>query len=150
MPQVTTNAETAPIETPKALQFINAGDARFTVVSGKTGARYTYRVRLAKEKPGYATRPSFVSLLTGPDNTADYAYMGILSNGVFRLTAASRMRRDSAPVIAFTWLISRLSAGMDLIGAQLYHAGRCGRCGRLLTVPESVQSGYGPECIGKI
>jgi len=27
---------------------------------------------------------------------------------------------------------------------------RCGRCGRVLTVPESVESGFGPECIGRL
>jgi hypothetical protein len=35
-------------------------------------------------------------------------------------------------------------------GVVIWHEGRCGRCGRRLTVPESIESGYGPECIGKI
>jgi hypothetical protein len=28
----------------------------------------------------------------------------------------------------------------------VWHEGRCGRCGRKLTVPESIESGFGPEC----
>jgi len=29
----------------------------------------------------------------------------------------------------------------------VFHEGACGRCGRTLTVPESIASGFGPECI---
>jgi hypothetical protein len=31
----------------------------------------------------------------------------------------------------------------------LIEAGRCKRCGRLLTDPDSVERGYGPECVKK-
>ncbi|MGQ4872128.1 MAG: DUF6011 domain-containing protein, partial [Candidatus Thorarchaeota archaeon] len=27
---------------------------------------------------------------------------------------------------------------------RIWHEGKCGRCGRRLTVPESIESGYGP------
>src|SRR5882672_9405186 len=33
---------------------------------------------------------------------------------------------------------------------EIWHSGSCGRCGRTLTVPESVLSGFGPECINKM
>jgi hypothetical protein len=33
---------------------------------------------------------------------------------------------------------------------EVEHSGHCGRCGRLLTVPSSVQSGLGPECQSKM
>lgn len=32
---------------------------------------------------------------------------------------------------------------------QVWHEGRCGRCGRKLTVPSSIETGLGPECAGK-
>jgi hypothetical protein len=31
-------------------------------------------------------------------------------------------------------------------GFNLQHAGKCGRCGRKLTVPQSIETGIGPEC----
>jgi hypothetical protein len=31
-------------------------------------------------------------------------------------------------------------------GTTLQHAGRCGRCGKTLTVPESKATGLGPDC----
>jgi hypothetical protein len=32
----------------------------------------------------------------------------------------------------------------------VYHEGRCGACGRRLTTPESISSGLGPVCAGRI
>jgi hypothetical protein len=33
---------------------------------------------------------------------------------------------------------------------EIWHEGSCLRCGRKLTVPESIESGYGPECIKSV
>lgn len=128
-----------------ALEFILAGNAYFTVRSVKTGVRYTFRVSKAKKNETMW----FVSLLTGPDNISDYSYMGVLSGNKFRVTKASKVTADSVPVKAFSWVLSGLVAE-NLVGVELWHAGRCGRCGRSLTVPESVEAGYGPECIGLV
>lgn len=51
-------------------EFVFAGNATFTVVSRTTGARFTYRVR----RSGGA--PWFVAVLSGPDNEADFSYLG--------------------------------------------------------------------------
>jgi hypothetical protein len=29
----------------------------------------------------------------------------------------------------------------------VWHEGSCARCGKKLTVPESIESGFGPECV---
>jgi hypothetical protein len=29
---------------------------------------------------------------------------------------------------------------------KVYHSGKCGKCGRKLTTPESIKSGLGPYC----
>ena len=49
---------------------------------------------------------------------------------------------------AFSWVHARLSSNMNLPeSVVIHHENRCGRCGKRLTVPESIESGYGPECI---
>ena len=64
---------TRPLADPEsALAFILGGNATFTVVSKRTGKRYTYRVRVAPEDH----ECFFASVLVGPDNTADYQYLG--------------------------------------------------------------------------
>jgi hypothetical protein len=127
------------------LAFMLAGNARLTIKSGKTGVRYTYRVARAKEGDAY-----FVSLLTGSDNESDYTYMGLLRNLSFGLTRASRYGTQTAPVLGFTYVLRALAAGTMPANVEINHEGRCGRCGRALTVPESVASGIGPECALKM
>lgn len=124
------------------LQFMLAGNSRFTIVSKKTGVRFTYRVRNADDKP------AFVSVLTGPNNEDDYEFIGsIFNSNVFVPGRKSRIKRDAPSVTAFAWVIDRILKGLTLPNLEFWHEGRCGRCARPLTDPVSIQSGFGPECI---
>jgi len=127
--------------------FLTAGNAIFTV-SNSEGKHYTYRIR--KPKPD---APYFVQVLTGPDNTGDYTYMGIFNpqptepSQILKLTQKSKMNSDSIPVRVFRWAATLLKNNMPLPeGYAIQHEGRCCRCGRTLTVPESIEDGIGPEC----
>ena len=134
-------------------RFLFGGHAILTLLSDKTGLRYTYKISALKN--ANPTAPVFfVSLLSGPDNESDYTYLGtIFGDGTtsatrFRLTGKSKLRPESAPVKAFDYLIFNLIfKGQMPPDVTIYHEGRCGRCGRTLTVPESIDSGFGPECI---
>jgi hypothetical protein len=45
--------------------------------------------------------------------------------------------------------LGMLTANHDLPEqTKVYHEAKCARCGRL-TVPESIESGFGPHCLGK-
>ena len=121
-----------------ALEFIRGGNAYVTIKSLTTGRHYTYRFRKANDGDVY-----FASLLTAPDV---YTYMGILDDRGIRVTKKSTYTADSTPVAAFNWLYAFLLKGQLPTIAEIRHDGRCGRCARQLTVPESVDSGFGPEC----
>lgn len=133
-----------------AALYTMAGNATLTLTSRKTQQSYTFRVRAphhqAENKP-----IRFVSLLTGPQNETDYTYLGLLRNGEFNLTAKSKMTADSAPVKAFDFF-NRNVINSKMLPAMLEvrHEGRCGRCGRKLTVATSIDGGIGPECAKKI
>ena len=130
-----------------------AGNATLTLTSQKTGARYTFRIGQAKDRETGERQPMwFVGLLTGPDNYADYTYMGIISGAqhMFRLTAKSRYAADSVPVKAFEFFWNRVVEEQMPPQMEIRHEGSCGRCGRKLTVPESIDRGIGPECAGKM
>jgi hypothetical protein len=60
------------IESARA--FALAGNATLTISSLKTGVRFTYKVRQAKDQKTGELTPDmyFVSLLNGPDNENDY------------------------------------------------------------------------------
>lgn len=134
-------------------QFLTAGRAIFTIEGKST--RYTFKiVRKDPDVGSTYTQPAyFVSLLTGPNNLQDYTYMGLLvvQDGCVRVTRKSTYRQDSRPVVALNWALGRIWRGQDLQpSGRFYHVGRCGRCGRALTVPTSIESGLGPECAGKV
>ncbi len=138
------------ITDPKtALSFMFAGNATVTFRSLKTGERRTYKIREAeKRNPNDANEQPvyFVKLLNGPDNESAYVYMGMVRDGKFSTTRASKMDTNSVAVKAFTWVLEYLQKNVLPESLEIWHEGRCGRCGRKLTVPESIASGFGPEC----
>jgi hypothetical protein len=136
-----------------AIAFILAGKAVFTIV-GCDGRRHTYEVRERRADGDQYLKPVyFVGVLTGPDNTASYTYLGIVSpgNGFVTLTENSRVSEDMPVVVLIRWAFKHVWQGKALPPpAGIHHEGRCGRCGRLLTVPDSILSGIGPECAKRI
>lgn len=134
---------TAPAD---ALRFILAGRATVTLRSAKTGVRFTYKICAPKDDS--ETNPvRFVKLLSGPDNTADYTYLGTVFNGRnLRTTAKSRVHADAPSFRALEWTLRKLAAGELPESLEVYHEGRCGCCGRKLTTPESITRGLGPVC----
>lgn len=143
------NGEITDIKLIRA--FVCAGNARFTIESLETGTRFTYRVTKPRREGGLIGQdpPLFVSVLTGSDNTSDYEYLGVIFPDTgFRVTRRSRISDDAPSARAFRWLWKRISEDRPLEKARFWHEGRCGRCGRALTVPESIASGIGPVCEG--
>lgn len=131
-------------------QFMFAGNATITLVSRATGTRFTYKVRISKPSDD---RPNvhFVNLLNGPDNTSDFAYMGVIDAHGFHATTNSRVTPSAPSFKAFEWMLRHMAAGGDMPDLlEVWHEGSCGRCGRKLTVPASVASGIGPECAGRL
>jgi hypothetical protein len=130
-----------------AKRFVTAGKATFTLSSTRTGARFTYKVSAIKDAPARF----FVALLTGPDNTNDYAYIGLIDNLKFRRTAKSKASEDAPSIKAIGFFCEQVLA-RDTMPAclEVRHEGRCGRCHHPLTTPESIDRGIGPDCAEKM
>lgn len=132
-----------------ASRFMLAGKAIVTLESKKTGARFTYKISAAESGDTY-----FVGLLNGPDNTGDYKYLGRISREIFwlgrKVPRAGDISRDAPSARAFDWTWRALARGQMPDMLAIWHEGSCGRCGRRLTVPASIASGFGPECINKV
>lgn len=140
-------------------EFITAGYAIFTVgvpehfqELNSTKPHYTFMVRRMAEKDGLKS-PMFASLLTGPDNTSDYQYIGIVNEafGRLHLTKKSKLTTDCWPVKILSRVLLRIFAGQqEMIGKfgfTVNHCGKCARCGAVLTTPKSIAAGFGPECL---
>lgn len=127
-----------------AKRFLFAGNATFTIVSKKTEERFTFRIR-ASEKP----RLFFVDQMVGPSNESDFRFIGT-SNAEGSFYVWKKLKEQDTPAIkALRWFLPLVGAGHLPSTVELWHEGRCGRCGRRLTVPSSIETGLGPECAGK-
>lgn len=126
----------------RVVQFIQGGNATITLRSVKTGVRFTYKIRESDDG-----RVFFVGLLRGSNNESDYSFLGTIRNGVYTHGRKSRITADTQSAKAFTWFWRMVSNNQLPDTVECWHEGRCGRCGRTLTVPESIADGFGPECI---
>lgn len=126
--------------------FAFAGNAIITLESLKSGAHYTYKIQQATDKESGEAKPGmfFVKLLTsGSADEGEFTYIGMVMKAVFRLTKASKTSTEAPSVKAFAFFMSLQELHPALV---IRHEGRCGRCNRTLTVPESIDRGIGPDC----
>jgi hypothetical protein len=145
------------------LMHIMAGRSILTVRSRKTGEHYTFRFSrpaVSKERDGQRARPVWVSLYGGPqggylDTDAErrnWTFIGTIwpnhNPFSFSMSSKSKLAATDKAALTAAWMARRLPEHADLLmeQAEWWHEGICGRCGRRLTVPESIESGFGPEC----
>lgn len=141
-------------------QFVTGGNSIFTIefpaeyaAAHDMKPHYTFRVRKPKNAENEIY---FVQILTGPDNTSNYTYLGVLNheNGKVRTTQKSKFHQDDLIVRILNRTLELIwndnTTGITNAGFKVHHEGRCGRCGRVLTVPESITTGFGPECAGRV
>lgn len=146
--------------------FFFGGNAIFTVKNNQTGEHRTYRIKVTKPNPRFPRATTLFSQMTGTDNLRDYSYVGKIIRrdqtaaeawdhkehkaGTVELTGGSTWKDNEAkPVKAARWIVNRIWNDLDWPDHfEIMHAGRCGRCAKLLTNPESIERGIGPECWG--
>jgi len=127
------------IDHSKAVEFILGGKSLFTFLNTKSDNRFTYKVKKHKIDDVY-----FVSVLTSPDV---YQYIGMIKNQEYTHTRKSKISKESQSVRVFDFVFSKLKTANLPEFIEIWHEGKCGKCGRTLTVPSSIKSGFGPECI---
>ncbi len=134
--------------------FALAGNATLTLVSTKTGTRFTYRLRATEKTQTPSKVSHFVSVLKGSDNEGDFAYLGhVFAGSNDYVHGRKSLIGGAAPsALAFDWFWEKVIQGTAEVlpeTLEVWHEGRCGACGRKLTVPESIARGLGPECFGR-
>ena len=122
-----------------------------TLKSEVTGNHFTYKVKKHEEKPLY-----FVSVLAEGENSNDnaYKYLGLIicddNTNKFILTKASKASNKSKSFLAFKYVYDKLVNDVNIKDVSIYHEGVCGKCGRKLTTPDSIERGFGPVCLGSL
>ena len=152
-----TNKETMKaISHDRALEFIRAGKAIMTIESKRTQKHFTFKFntpkRDAEKNPlkKWDDTPVWVRLLTGPNNDdrGNYTFIGTIFGKKYfhgkRTSVSEEAQAIKALKYWFNSIIQKKEKNLQLI--DLYHEGRCMKCGRKLTTPESIERGIGPVC----
>jgi Family of unknown function (DUF6011) len=165
--EITDGLKRHEVRADRLADFVLGGRCIFTLQNAENGKRFTYRLEKWTPKDGQqpSAVPFNVSVLTGSDNLRDYSLAGTWfpeggnnAEGEYRhydgtwgkKHYVSRISADAPSVHGIFWLLNRLAAGRTVSAPmQVFHEGRCGRCGRALTVPESIETGLGPVCAAK-
>ena len=128
--------------TKEALKFMFAGKSVVTFLNTQTGNRFTFKIKQAKDSNLF-----FVSVLSGPET---YTYIGTCIEGKYKHGKKSQVSSDSQSVKVFDYMLNKLVSDSLPDFLEVWHEGFCGKCGRNLTVPSSIMTGIGPECIKKL
>lgn len=130
----------------KIKEFLFAGRAVFTLASARTGTRFTYKLCQKKEDP----HVFWLHVLVAPDL---YKFAGVVTDShtapafTYRFSHKSQLSATAPSIQAVAWFLVHLFKSETLHPQlEFWHEGRCGKCGRALTVPESIATGLGPEC----
>lgn len=139
--------------------FVLAGEAIFTVSNGNTNY-YTYKVYKSTPSTQFPGTAWFVKVLTKPDH---YTYVGQLDVNTSDRTTMPKLRRTGRSRYEDNSnIMTVFRRAMRVIWQKQYanyvlpepysikHEGHCGRCGRALTTPQSLDTGLGPECAAQL
>lgn len=117
-----------------------------SIQSMRTGDWRTFKI--STKARGNLKGKRILSLLTGPNREDWTNWLGfafVNEDGTIKLWGKFR---DSGMHAIFADMVARPKAWESKAVYRI--EGRCRRCNRPLTVPESVDSGLGPECRKKI
>lgn len=141
------------LDKDRVLDFIKAGKAIISVLNEATGAHRTFKVTKPKQGGVF-----FVRILSNKDHEDErhrWLYVGMITErDRFVLTRKSAVDKGSIEFKSFDWLLNAAkrwkSGSAEYPTVKVFHEGKCGRCGRPLTDPASIERGYGPECVKRI
>lgn len=122
--------------------FLYAGRAIFTIRSETSGEHWTYKVTCKKEG-----EPYFVSLLCDGDT---YLYLGFMRDaGRYQTSSKACRPRSHVAHRVVEFLLKELQRNALHSKLSFFHEGKCAKCGKPLTNPESIERGFGPGCWAK-
>lgn len=168
---MTDNSNTGPAATPATPVALTAHNGTYTVDHPQRG-HFTVKLYTVTEGDAGMLGKRILALLVGPDNTSNFRGVGFWNDKAKRVDLWNRHRSSSyAPLDGFNWnerwntLEKKVAIWVDLVsrgaelerhgfwfdeGYRLLLEGRCVVCNRKLTDPESIRTGIGPTCAGRV
>jgi hypothetical protein len=146
---MTRNFRLTPDTGTRAGRMLTAGRLTATVTSERTGQHVTIELVAKRKLDGWKGAPLAEAthvFITVPSPEGWGDKVGTYNPGSQRLYEADGA--DPARVFAALQVMAYASGQPTHPQARVLEASRCGRCGRELTDPVSIERGIGPECYG--
>jgi len=118
-------------------------------VKSPSGEHRTFKISTWKKELANGVEKRSVGLLIGQDNENDFLSFGFVNGDRINVFHKFRGTQYEKLARALEDLFSASSRLMER-GMQIEGAACCRRCNRKLTHPESLETGYGPECGNRI
>ena len=134
-------------------------DGWFTVESGRTGDHRTFEIRTQADDASFAPGRRVVSLLSGANRDDRYSWTGfafIRAEGDREFFEPWKRYHGKRPWVDYADILNHFFAtgcalrDYEEMGFRMLSELKCRRCFRALTHPESIETGYGPECARKV
>lgn len=136
------------IEQNKALQFILAGKCEFILHSTKTNEDFKFEMTKQQTKENENKFIYFLNTLHGYDKT----YAGVIwfndktQEFQFSQGKKGQVASKELNIRSLIFVLNKLLKNETVQYLDVFHTGRCGKCGKKLTTPESILTGLGPTC----
>ena len=128
-----------------------AGRAELTIKNPVSGGHVKLKMKQRKDRQtGQPTPCYYVDVALLNDGEAGYRKAGVFFSDTRNWVPSENMVRGDRFWSIVNFLMSSISNPQNLVRTEIQHSGRCLRCGRKLTHPESIETGFGPECSGRV
>lgn len=129
--------------------FILGGKSEFVLLNTKTENHFTYKVEKSENSMGKNVLASYYVRVQYEYGRMIYAgYLTVDAYNCIKYFQGTKgqFSETSQSIVVLLWFLQRQPIDIP-DNMQCMHLGKCGRCGRLLTEPESIRTGFGPTCL---
>lgn len=133
-------------------RYITAGDCYVILCSTRTKFHYSYKIKRWEKNPNcfFVTHHTVETMKVGmfkiEADSTPLAEMKYNITGFHFYLTKCQLPENHAAVRAFGYLMHCLNRNEYPALVEVWHNGSCGKCGRVLKDPESIEVGIGPEC----
>lgn len=142
-------------ETTATLTINRIPNGTWTMVNKVTGEHRTFKISTKPEDSKFAPGERVVALLSGPDNESSYTGFGFVrktDDGIYVWKTKQGIYGQPSPFDHYARMLTGMFLGDERWTSRYTIEGAkcCLMCNRKLTHPESLETGYGPECATKL
>lgn len=132
----------------KALEFMLAGKAEFILHSTKTNDDFKFELTKKESREDKDKFIYFLNVLNGYEKT--YAGVVWFDNKTQEFKFSQGKKGNISPteisIRSLMFVLNKLLRKEIVQYLDVFHVGKCGKCGKKLTTPESILTGLGPVC----